>query len=236
LAPGESSGLAGLGATHWSQDLRRSRVYDEILLGVILGDLAPGQRLDEQSLARRYDAGLAGVRDALGRLALEGLVIRKARASTTVAPLDIDELVHATAVRALLEPHCAELAAHNASPADLEELGHAFDGASDAIRRHDFRAVVVMDQRFHAALAHASGNPTLASIIVPLQYKSIRFWIHSMEEESDEERIRGLSRHAEVAEHVARGDSEGARAAMLDVIESFGNHVRSVAMGRGHRA
>ena len=35
-----------------------------ILLDVIVGDLLPGGRLDEQDLARRYGAGLAGVRDA----------------------------------------------------------------------------------------------------------------------------------------------------------------------------
>jgi DNA-binding GntR family transcriptional regulator len=228
-SPGKGSALAGLAATHWSHDLRRSRVYDEILLGVILGDLAPGQRLEEQSLAQRYGAGLAGVRDALGRLALEGLVIRKARASTSVARFDIEELIQATEVRALLEPRCAELAARNASQADLEELSRAFDGAAEAVRRRDFRAIVVMDQRFHAAVAHASGNPTLASIIVPLQYKATRFWIHLIEEESDEERIGDISRHADVAAQIAKGDAERARAAMLEMVEGFGDRLREMA-------
>ena len=70
----------------WSPELQKARVYEQILLDIILGELPPGGRLDEQALVRRYDAGLAGVRDALGRLALEGLVIRRARAGTNVAP------------------------------------------------------------------------------------------------------------------------------------------------------
>ena len=79
------------GFSEWSPDLRKTRVYEQILLDIILGELAPGARLDEGDLTRRYDAGLAGVRDALGRLALEGLVVRKARSGTTVAPLDLIE-------------------------------------------------------------------------------------------------------------------------------------------------
>src|SRR5439155_1943548 len=91
----------------WSPDLLKARVYERILLDIILGELPPGGRLDEQDLARRYGAGLAGVRDALGRLALEGLVARRARAGTSVAPLDLLEVRQAVEARRLIEPHCA---------------------------------------------------------------------------------------------------------------------------------
>src|SRR5579871_3843496 len=80
------------GLVGWSPELQKTKVYEQILLDVILGDLVAGSRLDEQTLARRYDAGLAGVRDALGRLALEGLVVRRPRAGTTVATLDLVDL------------------------------------------------------------------------------------------------------------------------------------------------
>src|SRR5271170_4789638 len=102
----------------WSPDLLKARVYERILLDVILCALPPGSRLDEQDLARRYDAGLAGVREALGRLALEGLVVRRARAGTTVAPLDLLEVRQAVDARRLIEPHCAALAATHAGTED----------------------------------------------------------------------------------------------------------------------
>src|ERR1700761_9029218 len=79
----------------WSPDLQKSRVYEQILLDIILGELAPNARLEEQGLVRRYGVGLAGVRDALNRLALEGLVVRRARSGTTVSALDLVELGHA---------------------------------------------------------------------------------------------------------------------------------------------
>src|SRR5580658_3839799 len=139
----------------WSPDLLKARVYERILLDIILCVLPPGSRLDEAELARRYDAGLAGVREALGRLALEGLVVRRARAGTTVASLDLLEVRQAVEARRLIEPHCAALAAVNAGPDDIARLRGAFDGADAAVRANDAVSLVGMDQRFHEAIARA---------------------------------------------------------------------------------
>ena len=205
----------------WAPELQKAKVYEQILLDVILGELAPGGRLDERALARRYSAGLAGVRDALGRLALEGLVVRRPRAGTTVAPLDLLDVRQAFEALRLIEPHCASLAAQNATPADVTALRRAFDGAEAAAEAGDSRALIGMDQRFHAALAVATRNLTLAKIVIPLQHKASRFWAYAMTEDSPEERIAEVERHRALAECVARGDPKAAHAAMLDVLGVF---------------
>ena len=63
----------------WAPGLEKARIYEEILLDIILGELKPMTVLDEKGLAGRYAGGVAGVREALSRLALEGLVIRRPR-------------------------------------------------------------------------------------------------------------------------------------------------------------
>ena len=219
------------GFKDWSPDLLKARVYDQILLDIILGVLAPGSRLEEQVLTRRYDAGLAGIRDALGRLALEGLVDRRPRAGTTVSPLDLIEVRQGFEARGLIEPHCAALAALHATPDDLAALTGAFDGGEAAIRANDHRALVDMDQRFHTALARASGNATLARILIPLQYKATRYWVYSMASDTEEERIAEIGRHREVANCIARRDAEGARAAMLAVLGFFPESLKRVVNG-----
>ena len=73
----------------WSPRLLKSRLYQRLLVDIIIGTLAPGEQLDENALAKRYGGGLAGIREALARLALEGLVVRRARVGTSVAPLDL---------------------------------------------------------------------------------------------------------------------------------------------------
>ena len=46
----------------WPAHLRKARVYEQILMDIVMGDLPPGARLDEGALTGRYGAGLAGVR------------------------------------------------------------------------------------------------------------------------------------------------------------------------------
>jgi len=204
----------------WSPELQKARVYEQILLDIILGELSPNARLDEQGLARRYEAGLAGVRDALGRLALEGLVIRRPRAGTTVSPLDLVELRQALDVRALLEPHCAALAAAHATEEDIQALAAAFDGAEAAVRSNDSRSLVAMDQRFHAAIARASRNATLARVLVPLQHKAARFWVYAMGSDTEQERLDEIERHREIAGCIARRDEAAARQAMMRILNA----------------
>jgi DNA-binding GntR family transcriptional regulator len=216
----------------WAPELQKAKVYEQILLDVILGELPPGSRLDEQELVRRYAAGLAGVRDALGRLALEGLVVRKPRAGTTVAPLDLVEVRQAFEARRLIEPHCAALAATHATPADIVALQSAFADGAEAARSGDSRALVGMDQQFHAAIARASRNPTLAKIVIPLQHKAARFWVYSMVEDTEAERVAEIARHLVVVDCIARHDAEAAHAAMLTILGVFTDNVkRSVANG-----
>ncbi|HWF78675.1 MAG TPA: GntR family transcriptional regulator [Caulobacteraceae bacterium] len=222
---GRPGGLVG-----WAPELQKARVYEQILLDVILGELEPGSRLDERVLTRRYRAGLAGVRDALGRLALEGLVVRRPRAGTTVAPLDLLDVRQAFDVLRLIEPHCAELAAMNATPDDVAALRAAFNGAEDAAQAGDMRGLISMDQAFHAALALATHNLTLAKIVIPLQHKASRFWAYSMREDRPEDRVAEVERHRTLAEAVAARDPEAARTAMLQVLGVFfGN--RAAAAG-----
>ncbi len=217
----------------WSPDLLKSQVYEQILLDVILGELAPGSRLDEQDLTRRYNAGLAGVREALGRLALEGLVIRRARAGTTVSPLDLLEVRQAVEARRLIEPHCAALAALNATADDISRLRGAFDGAAEAIRERDARVLVGMDQRFHAAIARASRNATLARILIPLQHKATRFWVYSMGVDTEAEREAEIAGHLAIVDCIAMRDPERAHAAVLRTLGEFSDDVRRAVNGPG---
>lgn len=215
----------------WSPDLRKAQVYERILLDIILCELPPGGRLDEQDLAHRYGAGLAGVRDALGRLALEGLVMRKARAGTMVAPLDLLEVRQAVEARRLIEPHCAALAALNASPDDLTRLRAAFDGAEAAVRGRDAAALVRMDQRFHEAIAQASRNVTLARILIPLQHKAARFWVYSMGADTEEARLQEIARHLEVVDCIALRDPDRAREAVLRTLGAFSDDANRAVNG-----
>ncbi len=202
----------------WSPGLLKARVYEQILLDIILADLPPMSVLDERALAARYAAGVAGVREALGRLALEGLVVRRPRVGTVVAPLDIREIEQAFEVRHLLEARCAALAAHNAGADDIAAISNAFDGAEAAIAASDFRAMLAMDRAFHKAVASATHNPTLARFIVSLQNIATRFWIWAMEKQSPEAQLEDVRLHRTLAAAIAARDPLAAEAAAAKLV------------------
>jgi DNA-binding GntR family transcriptional regulator len=230
-APPRRSGDEWTVFPEWSPDLLKARVYERILLDIILCALPPGARLDEQELARRYDAGLAGVREALGRLALEGLVVRRARAGTTVASLDLLEVRQAVDARRLIEPHCASLAASNAGAEDVARLRAAFAGAEEAIRARDATALVRMDQQFHEAIARASRNVTLARILIPLQHKAARFWVWSMGDDDEAALLEEIARHRAVVDAIADRDPERARTAVLRTLGAFSDDAHRAVNG-----
>ena len=64
--------------------LLRNDAYEQILMAIIMGDLQPGSRVDEKGLMKMFRLSQASVRDALSRLALEGLVERQARIGTRI--------------------------------------------------------------------------------------------------------------------------------------------------------
>ncbi|HTK36669.1 MAG TPA: GntR family transcriptional regulator [Caulobacteraceae bacterium] len=202
----------------WAPGLQKAKTYEQLLLDILIGALPAGGLIDERKLAARYGVGLAGVRDALGRLALEGLVVRRPRIGTMVAPLDLREIEQAFEVRHLLEGRSAALAARNAGPDDRIAITSAFDGAEEAIARGDFRAMLAMDRAFHKAVAYATHNPTLARYIIALQNIATRFWIYAMERETPAEQLADVAKHRALGQAIAAGDQAAAEAAMQRVV------------------
>jgi DNA-binding GntR family transcriptional regulator len=213
---GPANAVAPDGA--WSEGLQKARVYEQILLDIILGDLKPMAVLDEKALAASYAAGVAGVREALNRLALEGMVIRRPRVGTVVAPLDIAEVERAFEVRHILEARTAALAARHATAEDIAAVTSAFDGAEEAIAAADFRRMLMMDRAFHRAVAMATNNPMLARFIISLQNVATRFWIWRMEQESRDEQMADVALHRALADAIAARDPAAAEAAAAKLV------------------
>ncbi len=202
----------------WAPELLKARLYDRLLVDIVMGDLAPGEPVDERRMAKRYGVGLAPVREALGRLALEGLIVRRPRVGATVAPLDLRAVEQAFEVRRLLEGRSAALAAQNASAAEAARILACFSGAEEAIGRGDMRALIAMDRAFHAAVAEATGNALLARYLIGLQTLAARFWVAAMTLQTPEDQAADVALHRDLAHAIAAQDPATAEAAMARLI------------------
>jgi DNA-binding GntR family transcriptional regulator len=223
---------AGARLDEWSPRLLKSRLYQRLLVDIIIGTLPPGDQLDEGTLAKRYGGGLAGIREALARLALEGLVVRRARVGTSVAPLDPMDAREAFEARSLIEGHCAGLAAAHASDEEITAIRATLDDGEKAVAENDAAALAAMDEAFHVAVAAASGNRTLAKMVVTLHHQTARYWLYAMRGPTADESYAALNEHRGLADAIASRNVERARAKMLKVLGDFPAEMKRTLEGR----
>jgi DNA-binding GntR family transcriptional regulator len=136
--------------------------YEQIRGLILTGEFAPGERLGQVELAERLGISRTPVREALRRLAGEGLVIARTNHGFRVAEIGIDEVMRRLEIRVLLEPGIARLAAERASDSDLVAIDGAVERelhADDAAGTHD------ASRDFHLAVARATGNPDLVTTL-----------------------------------------------------------------------
>ena len=209
-------------------DLKRDAAYERILLDIICGDLAPGEWVDEADLAGRYGAGRAGVRDALLRLALEGLVERRPRLGTVVSSPSVFELQQVFELRVQIEGQCAALAARNARPHEIETITASLADVDRAIATADWRLLVCCDRSFHHAMAVAAHNVWMERTLVTLHNSALRFWHHSLPRRPVEAVQSEMASHRAIAVAIAARDPVAAQAAMRAVLSQFPATVRGM--------
>jgi DNA-binding transcriptional regulator YhcF (GntR family) len=92
--------------------------YERLRALVLSGDIAPGARLGQVDLAKRFGISRTPIREALRRLSGEGLVDFHANRGFRVADLGLDAVLLRLEVRAIVEPGIARLAAERRTPQD----------------------------------------------------------------------------------------------------------------------
>lgn len=139
----------GYGAIHVFERLR-----DEILSL----ELRPGQLIDEASLAARFEVSRSPVREALVRLASEGLVETMPNKGTIVTPLNIQDFPQYIDALDLIQRAVYRLAARHRTDADLETIRKASRDFSARINANDALGMIAQNVVFHVAIATAGRN------------------------------------------------------------------------------
>ncbi|KAB0679134.1 GntR family transcriptional regulator [Aureimonas leprariae] len=137
-------------------------VYDTLRTDILSLELAPGDLLDENTLAERFDLSRSPVREALIRLAGEELVVTLPNRSTIVAPLEIDRFPKYVEALDVAQRMNTRLAAELRSDADLKALVRRARDFEDAVREGDHLQMSATNKDFHMAVARAGQNPFLA--------------------------------------------------------------------------
>jgi len=137
----------------------RDRLEDEILNGCY----QPGERLDLEHLANRFDTSRTPIREAIQQLATNGLVSVVPRRGTFVAQIGIVDLIERFEVMAELEGMTGRLAARRARSEDVRALEVALRACARAAEANDADAYYYENERFHQGIYRASQNQFLES-------------------------------------------------------------------------
>lgn len=149
-----------------------TQVYSEILNLVHHGSLAPGERVRDVALADRLGVSRTPVREALLRLAHEGMLDADAGRGFRVRQFDRAELRDVGAILAELEPLALRLAGE--FPADrLERLAEIARRLEQT--RGDIDGAVELDETWHRVLLEGCPNRRLRDLIATLRQVPRRY-------------------------------------------------------------
>ncbi len=139
-------------------------VYDVLRDEIIDLHLAPGSPIDEIMLAERFAMSRTPIREALVRLASEGLVTTLPNRSTMVSNIDFLNMHSFFDALSLMYRVTTRLAAQNHQPADLVAIRAHQAEFAKAVDQQDALAMIATNRDFHASIAEAGRNPYYESL------------------------------------------------------------------------
>ena len=139
-----------------------ARVADELREAILRGVYPPGTRLRQEELAGQYGASRVPVREALRRLASEGLVTTVANAGAWIARLSLEECVELYQVRERIEPLLLRYSMPELSVYQIDRLAEL---AETMARTSDVERFLELDREFHLGSYAGAGTTFLGPTV-----------------------------------------------------------------------
>lgn len=192
-------------------------VYEMLKEHIRVGTFEPGAPLRAAQLADLIGVSRTPIREALSRLAAEGVVdMRHGRGArlSTILPHEVDEIFD---LRALLEPFAAGRAAVRATEADIEELAEILERMDKIGDHYENRDLARLNDSFHRRIVEIGGPNSLAGVLVAVTREPL---LHQIVLKTTDGTRRQADQHHAIIDALRSGNATWAEAAMLAHIES----------------
>jgi DNA-binding GntR family transcriptional regulator len=192
------------------------RVYDHLRTEILEGRLEPGAELIEVALAEQLGVSRGPLREAIGRLAAEGLVTVSPRRGAVVRSLSKEEFLELYQVREALERMAVQLAVPRLTAEQVEELASLNEEMEAHAAGNKVELFFEANLAFHAQLLEASGNQKLEKLYRQLLDQLGRYRLRSLTLRGNLK--RSVSEHKAILRAASRGDAERAAQLMAEHI------------------
>jgi DNA-binding GntR family transcriptional regulator len=188
------------------------RVFETVKEEIVSGVLAPDTQLSEADLSDRLGVSRTPVREALIKLAEDGLVQIVPQVGTFVAPISVDSVNEAQFIREHLECALIVDAAHRIDSATILDLRDNLEQQATAVRNNDWERFYGLDEALHALLAKASGHALAWRVIQQSKVHMDR--VRHVSFRMPDHMAKLMKQHAAIVDAVANGDAALAQAAL----------------------
>ncbi|GLZ51945.1 GntR family transcriptional regulator [Actinomycetospora sp. NBRC 106378] len=192
-----------------------SRAHVALRESILRGELVPGAHLGEVEIADRLGVSRTPVREALSRLAAEGLVEVLPHRGARVVSFSTADLDGIFDVRLALEPQATGRAAARVTAADLDaldDLAHRMVAVGAPGPEQDLDALVPLNRDFHARLLDVADAPALSTALANVVHTPVVLrTFHAYDAAS---LARSLAHHVEMVAALRVGDADWASAVM----------------------
>jgi DNA-binding GntR family transcriptional regulator len=188
------------------------QIAEQLREDVLKGRYSAGERLSQESLARRFQVSRIPVRDALRLLEAEGLVLNQARYGTTVADLSASDLVELYEMRMALEPALVMLATPKMRESDVVLMARHLESMARPGTTQE--AWLKAHAAFHDVLNARAGMARMCALVDGLRVQTeryIRLYKDVAENANDL-----TADHKAIFEAVSRGDRDAAALAVRE--------------------
>lgn len=198
---------------------RQIQVYKSLRKEILNLTLSPGDPLDETGLAKKFETSRSPVREALIRLAGDGLVLMLPNRSTLVAPFDLLLIPKYLDALSLLQRTTHHLAALQRNDKHLETIKKAQAYFLETVDENDASTIIEANLEFHLAISEASCNPYFTTAYkrllnegVRMQHMHLEYMGWTLDEPGVKEH-QGMidaieDKDAEMAEQLAKSHAE----------------------------
>jgi GntR family transcriptional regulator, rspAB operon transcriptional repressor len=190
----------------------RTHVYSVIRQAIVYLELPPGQALSEKELAALYAVSRTPVREALIRLADDGLVEVVPQLGTFVSRISVRDVIEVQFIRETLERASLPHAIERIRPADERRLRRILDEQKDAEQDGDLRRWFTTDEDLHRTLLELGGHPKVWPIVSSAKAHLDRVRMLTLPDPSN---LRELhAEHCAIVDHVVKKEREQADAVL----------------------
>ncbi len=198
----------------------REVVFLTLRKSILKGELHPGERLMEISLANKLGVSRTPIREAMRMLEHEGLVVMKPRRGAQVAKITVQELNDVLEVRTSLETLAIVKACERMTEEDVAAMRLAAKKFESLVedKNSDLTALAEADVQFHDTIYQGTKNRRLIQLLANLREQMYRFRIEYLKEA--EMRCELVKEHRAIVDAIVNRDTDRAVTYIVQHIEN----------------